>query len=143
VSEPEPDPGFTFVDRRRRGEDEPAPAPAPPARPQAAPRPSPAPPSPPPSPGEPMVVPQGPARADFASFCVMLYSEALVHLGQVPDPTTGQPHRDLEQAQFTIDLLAMLQEKTRGNRTPEESAVLEEILSTLRMAYVRLSHPGR
>jgi hypothetical protein len=73
----------------------------------------------------------------------MLYSEALVHLGQVPEPMTGQAHRDLEQAQFTIDLLAMLQEKTQGNRTPEESAVLEEILATLRMGYVRASHPGR
>ncbi len=73
----------------------------------------------------------------------MLYSEALVHLGQVPDPMTGQSHRDLEQAQFTIDLLAMLQEKTRGNCTPEESGVLEEILATLRMAFVRASQPGR
>lgn len=142
MPEREPDPGFTVVDRRRRGEDEPAPAPTPTA-PEAAPRPSPVPPSPPPAHGEPVAAPRGPARADFASFCVMLYSEVLVHLGQVPDPMTGEPHRDLEQAQFTIDLLAMLQEKTQGNRTPEESAVLEEILATLRMAYVRLSRPAR
>jgi len=67
----------------------------------------------------------------------MMYSDALVHLGQVPDPMSGQPHVDLEQAQFTIDLLTMLKEKTEGNRTPEESAVLEEILATLRMAFVR------
>jgi hypothetical protein len=73
----------------------------------------------------------------------MLYSETLVHLGQVPDPATGQPQRDLEQAQFTIDLLGMLREKTEGNRTPEESSVLDEILATLRMAYVRASRPGR
>jgi len=69
----------------------------------------------------------------------MLYSEALMHLGQVPDPMTGQPHQDLEQAQFTIELLAMLQAKTEGNRTPEESAVLDEILAALRMAFVRAS----
>jgi hypothetical protein len=69
----------------------------------------------------------------------MLYSEALMHLGQVPDPMTGQPHQDLEQAQFTIDLLGMLREKTEGNRTPQESAVLEEILANLRMAFVRAS----
>jgi hypothetical protein len=67
----------------------------------------------------------------------MLYSEALVHLGQVPDPMSGQPHVDLEQAQFTIDLLAMLKEKTEGNRTSEETAVLDEILATLRMGFVR------
>ncbi len=139
MPEREPEPGFTVVDRRRRGEDEPAPTPAPSA-PEPVSRPSPA---PPPSRGEPVGAPGGPGRADFASFCVMLYSEALVHLGQVPDPMTGQPHRDLDQAQFTIDLLAMLQEKTQGNRTAEESAVLEEILATLRMAYVRVSRPGR
>jgi hypothetical protein len=71
-----------------------------------------------------------------------MYSDALVHLGQVPDPMTGQPHQDLEQAQFTIDLLAMLREKTEGNRTAEESAVLDEILATLRMSFVRASRRG-
>jgi Domain of unknown function (DUF1844) len=69
----------------------------------------------------------------------MLYSEALVHLGQVPDPMTGQPQPDIEQAQFTIDLLSMLKDKTEGNRTAEETTVLDEILANLRMAYVRTS----
>jgi hypothetical protein len=50
---------------------------------------------------------------------------------------------DLDQARFAIDLLAMLQEKTRSNRTPDESAVLEEMLSTLRMGYVQLSQGRR
>jgi hypothetical protein len=78
-------------------------------------------------------------RADFTSFCVMMYSDALVHLGQAPDPMTGRAHVDLEQAQFTIDLLSMLKEKTAGNRTAEESGVLDEVLATLRMAFVRAS----
>jgi hypothetical protein len=69
----------------------------------------------------------------------MLYSDALLNLGQVPDPATGQPRRDLDQARFAIDLIAVLREKTEGNRTVEESAVLEEILATLQMAYVRAS----
>jgi uncharacterized protein DUF1844 len=142
VPDPEPDPGFTFVDRRRRGTDEPASPPRPSAA-AAVSRPASVQPAAPPPHAETTTGPRGPARADFASFCVMLYSEALVHLGQVPDPMTGQAHRDLEQAQFTIDLLAMLQEKTRGNRTPEESGVLEEILTTLRMGFVRASQPGR
>jgi hypothetical protein len=81
-------------------------------------------------------------RADFTSFCVMLYSDGLVHLGQAPDPMTGRAHVDLEQAQFTIDLLSMLKAKTEGNRTAEESGVLEEILATLRMAFVRASRRG-
>ncbi|MGH7266883.1 MAG: DUF1844 domain-containing protein [Candidatus Rokuibacteriota bacterium] len=126
MADQEAEKGFTFVDRRRRGDDE-APAPEP-----AATRPAPPPPRP-----EPAVSKAGLPRADFASFCVMLYSETLVHLGQVPDPMTGQPHQDLEQAQFTIDLLAMLREKTEGNRTAEETAVLDEILANLRMAFVR------
>jgi hypothetical protein len=69
----------------------------------------------------------------------MLGSEALMHLGQVPDPMTGQPHQDLEQALFTIELLGMLQAKTEGNRTPQESAVLEQLLANLRMAFVHAS----
>jgi Domain of unknown function (DUF1844) len=73
----------------------------------------------------------------------MLYGDAMANLGQAPDPATGRPHIDLEQARFTIDLLAVLQDKTRGNRTPDESAVLEEMLSTLRMGFVRLSQGRR
>ena len=125
--------GFTFVDRRRRSGDEAASA-----RPAASPA-TPLPPRADPHSAPPAGPAGGPARADFASFCVMLYSEALMHLGQVPDPMTGEPQQDLEQAQFTIELLAMLQQKTEGNRTPEESGVLEEILAALRMAYVRAS----
>jgi len=69
----------------------------------------------------------------------MLYGDAMANLGQAPDPMTGRPHVDLEQARFAIDLLAMLQDKTRGNRTPDESGVLEEMLGALRMGFVRLS----
>ena len=104
MAEQEPERSFSVVDRRRRGEDEPSTAPpgVPTSPPPPAPRPETrvAPPAEPPRRGAP--------QADFASFCVMLYSEALMHLGQVPDPMTGQPHQDLEQAQFTIDLLGML-----------------------------------
>ena len=67
----------------------------------------------------------------------------MANLGQAPDPVTGRPHIDLEQARFVIDLLAVLQEKTKGNRTPDESAVMEEMLGALRMGYVRLSQGRR
>ena len=69
----------------------------------------------------------------------MFYSDALAHLGQIPDPGTSQVHRDLDQARFVIDLLAMIKEKTEGNRTPEESVLLDEVLTTLRMGFVRAS----
>ena len=130
MPDPEGDLGFTVVDRRRRGggEEPEAPSETPPTRPSgAAPR------------AEPPSTPGEAPRADFASFCAMLYSDALVHLGHVPDPVSGQRHQDLDQARFTIDLLGMIKEKTEGNRTPEESAVLSEVLTNLRMAFVRAS----
>jgi hypothetical protein len=145
VSEREPEPGFTVVDRRRRGEDE---APSDPTPPPVV-EPSRTPPTPPsPSavtapPGPAMTGPGGAPRADLTSLLVMLYGDAMANLGQAPDPVSGRPHVDLDQARFAIDLLAMLQEKTRGNRTPDESAVLEEMLATLRMGFVRLSQGRR
>ena len=71
----------------------------------------------------------------------MLYGDAMANLGQAPDPMSGRPHIDLEQARFAIDLLAMLQDKTRGNRTPDESAVLEEMLDDPADG-VRAAQPG-
>ena len=124
MSESNADPGFTFVDRRHRAEPEPireSPLPSPPSL----------------SPGEPLGALDGPPQADLPSLCVMLYSDALVHLGQIPDPATGQRHVDLDQARFAIDLLETIKDKTHGNRTPEESEVLDEILSTLQMGFVR------
>lgn len=151
MSEREPDPGFSVVDRRHRGEDDEAPSSGPAVAPPASPRPSAPPQSSPQSPPQSVVVGPGPApggpagapKADLTSLLVMLYGDAMANLGQAPDPVTGRPHVDLEQARFVIDLLAMLQEKTKGNRTPEESAVMEEMLGALRMGYVRLSQGRR
>ena len=145
MSEREPDPGFNVVDRRRRGEDEAPPHPAPPPvadppRPQPSPQPQSTVAAPP---GPAVDGPGGAPQADLTSLLVMLYGDAMANLGQAPDPVSGRPHIDLDQARFAIDLLAMLQEKTRGNRTPDESAVLEEMLATLRMGFVRLSQGRR
>jgi hypothetical protein len=143
VSEREPDPGFNVVDRRRRGEE--AEAAASRAAPPLSEPPRQA--SPPQStvvaPGPTVDAPPGAPKADLTSLLVMLYGDAMANLGQAPDPMTGRPRVDLDQARFAIDLLAMLQEKTRGNRTSDESAVLEEMLATLRMGYVRMSQGRR
>ena len=145
MSEREPDPGFSVVDRRRRGEEDETP----PSRPTPPPVvESPRTPSPPAQstvvgPGPAAGGPAGAPKADLTALLVMLYSDAMANLGQAPDPVTGRPHVDLSQARFAIDLLAMMQDKTRNNRTPDESAVLEEMLSTLRMGYVRLSQGRR
>jgi len=145
VSEREPDPGFSVVDRRRRGEDSESSAPRPAATPVLEPA-RPAAPTPQPTIAGPGAAPAsapGAPKADLTSLLVMLYGDAMANLGQAPDPMSGRPHVDLEQARFAIDLLAMLQDKTRSNRTPDESAVLEEMLTTLRMGYVRLSQARR
>jgi len=72
----------------------------------------------------------------FGTFVVGLSTQALVHLGEIPDPHTNQPARDLAAAQQLIDIIAMLENKTRGNLDHDEQAMLEGILFELRMKYV-------
>ena len=75
----------------------------------------------------------------FPTFVLSLSSSALVHLGEVPDPETGKTAENIEMAKHTIDILAMLEEKTRGNLDAEESKLLKDMLFELRMHYVRKS----
>jgi len=74
---------------------------------------------------------------DFATFVLSLASSTQVHLGAVPNPATGVQQKDLGLARQTIDILGMIQDKTKGNRTPEEDRLLEHILFDLRMMYVQ------
>src|SRR2546425_12876511 len=78
---------------------------------------------------------------DFNALVLSLGSSAIVHLGEAPDPTTGQKRDqpELTMAQQSIDLLAMLQEKTRGNLTAGEARFLENMLFDLRMLFVQVS----
>lgn len=68
----------------------------------------------------------------------MFASEAMVALGQIPSPTTGQAELDLDAARHYIDMLAVIEEKTEGNRTPDEAAMLSRLLHDLRMAFVAI-----
>ncbi len=83
----------------------------------------------------------GPAKADFLTLVETLASQALLFMGAVPDPMTGQRHQDLHQAQFAIDLIETLEEKTKGNLTSEEQETLRHVLDELRMTFVRLTTP--
>ncbi len=76
-------------------------------------------------------------EVSFATFVLSLNSEALLHLGMIANPTTGQQEKNLPLAKYTIDTLGMLEEKTRGNLTDDEAAMLKNILYDLRMIYVR------
>lgn len=73
---------------------------------------------------------------DFPTFILSLATSAQVHLGAVPNPTTGKDERNLGLAKETIDLLAILKDKTRGNLTDEEERLFEHVLYDLRMMYV-------
>ena len=70
---------------------------------------------------------------------MMQAQNAALFLGQIPNPQTGQGEVNLELAKMFIDQLAMIQEKTRGNLTNEETAVLRNTLSNLQMAFVEVS----
>lgn len=76
---------------------------------------------------------------DFATFVLSLSHSALVHLGDAPDPSGGPAKRDVAMAKQTIDLLAVLQEKTEGNLTGEEERLLDQVLYDLRMRYVEVA----
>jgi hypothetical protein len=74
--------------------------------------------------------------ASFELLLTMLATEALVALGQVPHPVTGQPQVHREQAKYLIDMLDVLRTKTQGNLTPGEQQLLESLLHQLRLVFV-------
>lgn len=76
-------------------------------------------------------------KIDFSTFVLSLNSSVLVQLGLLEDPGGGEKAKNLPLAKQTIDMLAMLQEKTRGNLTNDEENILTNILYELRMLYVK------
>lgn len=72
---------------------------------------------------------------DFATFVLSLSHSALMHLGDAPDPSGGALKRDVTMAKQTIELLAVLQEKTAGNLNGEEERLLDQVMYDLRMRY--------
>jgi len=73
---------------------------------------------------------------DFHTFVLSLGSSALLHLGELEHPDVGAPQKDLAMAKHTIDILVMLEEKTRGNLTPAEEKLIGSLLYDLRLRYV-------
>jgi hypothetical protein len=109
--ETKPGSGFTIVDKRGR-EGEPEPEPRPPPLP----------------------------KADFAGLALSLATSALYHLGLVAEPETGSPgEKNLPLARHSIDTLELLEHKTKGNLTTEETELLAKLLTELRVHYVEAS----
>ena len=81
----------------------------------------------------------------FVGFVLSLAHTAAVHLGDVPDPVSGQTGQvNLQAARQMIEILALLEEKTRGNLSAEERQLLEQIVYELRLRFVEVSkaNPG-
>jgi len=74
---------------------------------------------------------------------MMLATEALVALGDAPDPVSGQQHRELAHASDVIDLLSLLRDKTEGHRSAAENRALEDLIYDLQLRYVQaVKSPG-
>jgi hypothetical protein len=80
----------------------------------------------------------------FATFVLSLATTAAVHFGDLADPSTGQrAEPDLAAAHQMIDLIALLQDKTKGNLTTDEAKLMEDLLYELRMRYVQVQQDDR
>jgi len=77
--------------------------------------------------------------ADFSILVGMLSTQAFVSLGLIPNPATGKAEVQLELAKHMIDLLGVLEDKTKGNLEQPEQQLLDETLHQLRMVYVQQS----
>lgn len=76
--------------------------------------------------------------ASFMNLLVMLGGEAMMAMGKVPNPFSEEPYVDRGHARYAIDLLEILQEKTKGNLTPEEDEAFVDLLHQLRMAFITI-----
>jgi hypothetical protein len=85
-------------------------------------------------------VPDTHQAIDFYTFILSIGSSVLVHLGDAPHPETGKPmEKNLPLAHQSIDILSMLQLKTRGNLNDEEAKLLDQLLLDLKLRYVEAS----
>ncbi len=84
-----------------------------------------------------------PPHVDFGTFVLSLGSSALVHLGEIQHPDSTDAKENLLLARQTIDILAMLEEKTKGNLTEGESSFLRDLLADLRLKFVEKSRAAR
>ncbi|MGO8987962.1 MAG: DUF1844 domain-containing protein [bacterium] len=92
------------------------------------------------TPDEDIFKEQGPLPViDFSQFIFSLSTSALIQLGEIQDPFTQKAEKNLPLAKQTIDLIGMLKEKTKGNLTPEEGKIIENLLYDLRMRFVKAS----
>jgi hypothetical protein len=76
-------------------------------------------------------------EASFSILSMSIASSAVMAMGLAPDPGSGVVHKDKNMARFNIDLLVMLQEKTKNNLTEEENKFLASLITDLQMKFVQ------
>ena len=83
-------------------------------------------------------------QLSFTAFVLSLASTAAIHFGDLPDPVTGEAaETNLDGAAQMIEILALLEQKTRGNLTNEEREMLGQVLYELRMRFVEATGGGK
>ena len=83
-----------------------------------------------------------PPAANFLQFISGIAVQTLVHLGKMSNPLTKQSGVDLPNARYSIDILAVLRDKTKGNLTPQEDEYIQNVLRDLRLEYVAVAEGG-
>ena len=82
---------------------------------------------------------KGEVQVNFFTYVTSMGYQAMIFLGEIPNPMTGQSEKNLRQAKFMIDTLVMMKDKTKGNLTEQESSFLEGTLYELQMKFVGLA----
>jgi hypothetical protein len=125
--------GFTVQDRRRFSESGDVREGAEESKPTPDPQ---TPSGPTPSESAPQYQDEALPEINFSTFVVSLSTQALMHLGEIPNPSNGNVEKDFPIAKQMIDIVGMLKDKTRGNLDNSEEKLIEDILFDLRMRYV-------
>jgi len=92
---------------------------------------------------KPSEMPHPSAERSLVALFMMLGTEALIALGDAPDPVTGQQQRELPHASAIIDLLTLLRDKTEGHRSAEETRTLDHLVYDLQLRYVEAVKTSR
>lgn len=80
---------------------------------------------------------------DLSTFVLSFASSSQMHLGLIANPMTKKTEKDLPAARQTIDIIEMLEAKTRGNRSKQEDDLFEELLYTIRMQYLEVAKTSK
>ena len=83
-----------------------------------------------------------PEKRDIRAIAILLATQGMIRLGEIPDPLSGKTDFQTDGAQFFIDLLSELQSKTSGNLLPDEEAFLRDVLENMQKIFLKKTRAG-